>query len=95
MLSLTLVVGTPYRVLHRSKETRHAMTAAVAKARADPDGARAVLGTEAAELRAPAGQAPHLMNASDRPSTALFVVDTAGRPVGTLHVHDLLRAGIV
>jgi arabinose-5-phosphate isomerase len=52
MLSLTAVLGSPYRVLHRSKETCHIMTAAVAIARADLDVARAVLGTEAAGLRA-------------------------------------------
>jgi arabinose-5-phosphate isomerase len=26
--------------------------------------------------------------------TSLFVVDEAGRPVGFLHMHDCLRAGI-
>ena len=26
--------------------------------------------------------------------TALFVVDAAGRPIGILHIHDLLRAGV-
>jgi arabinose-5-phosphate isomerase len=36
----------------------------------------------------------HLMNAADRPITALFVVDEADHPVGILHLHDLLRAGI-
>ena len=36
----------------------------------------------------------HLMNARERPITTLFVVDSTGRPVGILHVHDLLRAGI-
>jgi arabinose-5-phosphate isomerase len=41
-----------------------------------------------------AGEALHLMNAHDRPVTTLFVVDTAGRPIGILHVHDLLRAGL-
>jgi arabinose-5-phosphate isomerase len=34
------------------------------------------------------------MNARERLITSLFVVDTGGRPVGILHVHDLLRAGI-
>ena len=42
-----------------------------------------------------AAEALHVMNARERPITTLFVVDTAGRPVGILHVHDLLRAGIV
>ena len=41
-----------------------------------------------------AAEALHMMNARERPITTLFVVDTAGRPVGILHVHDLLRAGI-
>jgi arabinose-5-phosphate isomerase len=34
------------------------------------------------------------MNAHERPVTTLFVVDPAGRPLGILHVHDLLRAGL-
>jgi arabinose-5-phosphate isomerase len=42
-----------------------------------------------------AAEALHAMNASDRPFTALFVVDPAGCPVGILGVHDLLRAGVV
>ncbi len=41
-----------------------------------------------------AAEALHLMNAGPRPITSLFVVDGALRPVGILHVHDLLRAGI-
>jgi len=36
----------------------------------------------------------HAMNARGRPINVLFVVDTARHPVGILHVHDLLRAGI-
>ncbi len=40
-----------------------------------------------------AAEALHAMNARGRPITALFVVDLDGRPVGILHVHDLLRAG--
>jgi arabinose-5-phosphate isomerase len=35
-----------------------------------------------------------LMNAKDRPITTLFVVDETDRPIGILHLHDLLRAGI-
>jgi arabinose-5-phosphate isomerase len=34
------------------------------------------------------------MNAHERPVTVLFVVDAAGKPLGILHVHDLLRMGI-
>jgi arabinose-5-phosphate isomerase len=41
------------------------------------------------------GEALHLMNAPERPITALFVVDATARPIGILHIHDLLRAGIV
>jgi arabinose-5-phosphate isomerase len=39
-------------------------------------------------------EALHLMNARERPITSLFVIDSAGRPIGILHVHDLLRAGV-
>jgi arabinose-5-phosphate isomerase len=41
-----------------------------------------------------AAEALHEMNARSRPITTLFVVDPAGRPIGILHVHDLLRAGL-
>jgi arabinose-5-phosphate isomerase len=41
-----------------------------------------------------AAEALHAMNARQRPITALFVVDSAGIPVGILHIHDLLRAGM-
>lgn len=40
-----------------------------------------------------AAEALHAMNARERPVTSLFVVDSARKPVGILHVHDLLRAG--
>jgi arabinose-5-phosphate isomerase len=39
-------------------------------------------------------EALHAMNARERPITSLFVVDLAGRPLGILHIHDLLRAGV-
>jgi arabinose-5-phosphate isomerase len=39
-----------------------------------------------------AAEALRMMN--ERSITALFVVDEAGAPVGILHVHDLLRAGV-
>ncbi len=35
------------------------------------------------------------MNARERPITSLFVVDAIGRPLGILHIHDLLRAGVL
>lgn len=38
-------------------------------------------------------EALYVMN--EKKITALFVVDDANRPVGILHIHDLLRAGIV
>ena len=41
-----------------------------------------------------AAEALHAMNARGRPITILFVVDAAGAPVGVLHLHDLLRAGL-
>ena len=41
-----------------------------------------------------AAEALHVMNARERPITILFVVDGAGVPVGVLHLHDLLRAGV-
>jgi arabinose-5-phosphate isomerase len=41
-----------------------------------------------------AAEALHTMNARERPITALFVVSATGQPVGILHIHDLLRAGV-
>ncbi len=41
-----------------------------------------------------AAEALHEMNATDRPITFLFVVDHNRAPVGILHIHDLLRAGV-
>jgi arabinose-5-phosphate isomerase len=41
-----------------------------------------------------AAEALHLMNAPERPITALFVIDERRHPVGLLHMHDLLRAGM-
>jgi len=41
-----------------------------------------------------AADALRAMNAEPRPVTSLFVLDGNRRPVGILHVHDLLRAGV-
>ena len=41
-----------------------------------------------------AAEALHEMNARARPITSLFVVDGQARPIGLLHLHDLLRAGV-
>ena len=41
-----------------------------------------------------AADALRAMNTGARPVTSLFVTE-AGRPVGLLHVHDLLRAGVL
>jgi arabinose-5-phosphate isomerase len=41
-----------------------------------------------------AADALHAMNMGPRPITTLFVLDAAMRPVGILHIHDLLRAGV-
>ena len=44
----------------------------------------------------PAGLAAEALGMMNRFSiTALFVVDDAGHPVGFLHMHDCLRAGVV
>jgi arabinose-5-phosphate isomerase len=40
-----------------------------------------------------AAEALREMNVGARPITALFVVE-AGIPVGILHIHDVLRAGV-
>ena len=42
-----------------------------------------------------AAEALHMMTGRDRKITSLFVVDPEGRPVGILHLHDLLRAGLL
>ena len=42
-----------------------------------------------------AAEALRAMNATPRPVTTLFVLDADGRPQGILHVHDLLRAGVL
>ncbi len=41
-----------------------------------------------------AAEALHVMNDGTRPITSLFVIDAERRPLGILHIHDLLRAGI-
>lgn len=41
-----------------------------------------------------ASSALQIMNSSGKGITAIFAVED-GRPVGILHVHDLLRAGVV
>ena len=41
-----------------------------------------------------AGEALRTMTERDRPILVLFVVD-GGRPVGILHIHDLLQAGVM
>ena len=41
-----------------------------------------------------AADALRLMTAGERKITQLFVVDQDNRPVGLLHIHDLLRAGL-
>ncbi|MCT6841676.1 MAG: KpsF/GutQ family sugar-phosphate isomerase [Commensalibacter sp.] len=41
-----------------------------------------------------AAEALKLMNNDSHPITCLFVVDSRNHPIGVLHIHDLLRAGI-
>lgn len=51
--------------------------------------------TRAPRTIGPDALAAEALRAMERRSiTALFVVDAAGAPVGILHVHDLLRAGV-
>ena len=40
-----------------------------------------------------AAEALGMMNNAERPFTSLFVCDQ-GRPVGFIHMHDILRAGV-
>ena len=58
---------------------------------------RAVMTPDPRTIRpdALAADALREMNEGDRRITSLFVVDAAGAPLGILHVHDLLRAGVV
>ena len=42
-----------------------------------------------------AGEALRTMNEGARPVTSLFVIDAEGMPEGILHIHDLLRAGVL
>ena len=66
------------------------------------DGAAPLLGRAAGEVmtRAPRAVAPETLAAealrlmNERTITVLFVVDDRGAPVGILHIHDLLRAGV-
>lgn len=46
------------------------------------------------QARALAVEAMAKMNEGQKPITVLFVTDTANKPVGALHLHDCLRAGI-
>ena len=65
-------------------------------------GGQALLAKTAAEImtRAPRTVTPDTLAAealrelNTRSITSLFVVDADGRPVGILHIHDLLRAGV-
>ncbi|MFT8560937.1 MAG: KpsF/GutQ family sugar-phosphate isomerase, partial [Acetobacter sp.] len=41
-----------------------------------------------------ASEALQVMNARERPVTALFVLNPAGQPIGVVHLHDLVRAGV-
>ena len=91
-LRLTRAAGSPYRVLHRSRETSHAMTAAVATPHADPHPASAVARAAAGGARAPAAASP-ATSAHTRPITPRFVVEAGGWPVHTSHARAMPRAG--
>jgi len=73
-------------------DLRRAMAADLLTRRVDAvmNPAPATIGPEAL-----AAAALHeMMHARARPISSLFVIDPAGRPIGILHVHDLLRAGV-
>lgn len=63
-----------------------------------------VMTAEAVMTRGPRTIGPHAlaaealgtMNGTDRqkPVTSLFVIDADGRPIGIVHIHDCLRAGV-
>ena len=42
-----------------------------------------------------AGEALAMMTGQAPPSTSLFVIDDAGHPIGFIHMHDCVRAGVV
>jgi len=92
MLWLTRATGSPYRVLHRSRETSYTMTTAVAPLRVNLDPAPAVPRTAAAGWRAPAATEPQT-NAPTRAITLRFATEAAIRPVDTPPPHARLRAG--
>ena len=52
------------------------------------------LGPKTIEPEALAAEALGVMNLSEKPFTAMFVVED-GRPIGIVSVHDLLRAGVM
>ena len=35
-----------------------------------------------------------MMNTNEKPFTAAFIIDSERRPLGIVHLHDLLRAGV-
>ncbi len=41
-----------------------------------------------------ASEALQVMNARKRPVTSLFVLNAARQPIGVVHLHDLIRAGV-
>ncbi|WP_239021276.1 KpsF/GutQ family sugar-phosphate isomerase [Novacetimonas cocois] len=64
----------------------------------DIDGTRAadIMNTNPQTIRpdALAVDALRIMNDRPRPITSLFVLDAEHHPIGILHIHDLLRAGV-
>ncbi|MFT9375114.1 CBS domain-containing protein, partial [Komagataeibacter saccharivorans] len=41
-----------------------------------------------------AAEALRIMNDRPRPISSIFALDEGGHPVGIVHLHDLLRAGV-
>jgi arabinose-5-phosphate isomerase len=59
-----------------------------------PVGTVMTLGPKTIDPEALAAEALGVMNLSDKPFTAMFVVED-DRPIGIVSVHDLLRAGVM
>ena len=84
------VTGIVYPDVNTADDAR----AAVAAVRFGPLGRRSVTGGYPYFDFAPVPPAEALRIMNTKAITSLFVVDDSGKPVGALHVHDCLRAGV-
>ena len=53
------------------------------------------IGAEELAARALDVMETHTIDGQPRPITSLVITDDAGRPVGVIHLHDILRAKVV